>query len=242
MALAHFKDITDTLGHKVGDIVLKEVAERLKSCVRDEDTVARMSGDEFLILLNLPAGSAAATIMAGRIRSSIGRGFVVQGHAVSLSCSIGISIFPDHATKIETLIKNADMAMYNAKQQGQNLVRIFDQSMTTKLIGRMRLENELRWALDRQQMYLMYQPQVNAITGQVAGSEALLRWNHPELGVVAPDRFIPIAESTGLILPIGEWVLRTACKRAKQWQEQGLNLPVAVNVSGVQLRQEGFLQ
>jgi len=239
--LDRFKNINDSLGHKIGDLLLREVAERLKSCVREEDTVARVGGDEYLVLLNPVSTGTAAMAVADRVRSSLCQGFVIQGHALSISCSVGISIYPDHATDTEALIKNADIAMYCAKERGRNVVRMFDQQMNTKLIEQITLENELHGALDRKEMSLVYQAQVKADTERIVGCEALLRWNHPELGPVPPDRFISVAENTGLIIPIGEWVLRTACLQAKQWEAEGLRLPVAVNVSGVQLGERGFL-
>jgi diguanylate cyclase (GGDEF)-like protein/PAS domain S-box-containing protein len=240
--LDRFKHINDFLGHDGGDVLLQQVAERLRSCVRDEDTVARLSGDEYLVLLSSVTTIAQATSLAERVRSTIGKGFVVRQQGLNISCSIGISIFPDHATDIEALIKNADIAMYSAKERGRNVVKVFDENMNAKLTERITLEHELRYALERQEMFLVYQPQVCSRTEQIVGSEALLRWRNHELGVVPPDRFIPVAENTGLIVPIGNWVLKAACAQIRQWQEQGLSLPVAVNVSGLQLRQEGFLE
>jgi len=238
--LDHFKNINDSLGHKMGDALLCEVAERLRSCLRAEDTVARVGGDEYLVLLNSVSSGEAALAVADRIRRAIGRRCVIDGQTLNVSCTVGISLFPDHATDTEALIKNADIAMYCAKERGRNLVRMFDHNMNTMLIERITLETELRGALDRNEMSLVYQAQVSAVHRQIVGCEALLRWNHPQLGSVPPDRFIPVAENTGIIVVLGEWVLWSACHQAKRWEQQGMRLPVAVNVSGVQLRGGGF--
>jgi EAL domain-containing protein (putative c-di-GMP-specific phosphodiesterase class I) len=169
--------------------------------------------------------------------------FVLQGHSFSISCSLGISIFPEHGADSETLIKNADAAMYSAKEGGRNNFQFFTADMNAEAVKRLTLENGLRSALERKELFLMYQPQMDIVTGKITGLEALLRWQHPELGLVPPDQFIGIAENTGMILPIGEWVLRTACSQARKWQDEGLGpVQVAVNVSAVQFRQEGFCQ
>jgi EAL domain-containing protein (putative c-di-GMP-specific phosphodiesterase class I) len=166
---------------------------------------------------------------------------VIQGRSLSISCSIGISIFPEHGTEGETLIKNADAAMYYAKESGRSSVRFFTEDMNAQAVERLTLEHSLRLALGRKELFLVYQPQMDIATGRIVGLEALLRWQHPELGLVSPDKFIRIAENSGLIMPIGEWVLRTACSQARKWQDEGLPaVPVAVNVSAVQFRQEDF--
>jgi EAL domain-containing protein (putative c-di-GMP-specific phosphodiesterase class I) len=167
--------------------------------------------------------------------------FVVQGHTLSVSCSVGISIFPEHGMDAETLIKNADAAMYCAKDNGRNSFRFFTADMNAQVVERLTLERSLRLALDKRELFLVYQPQVDIASGRISGLEALLRWQHPELGLVPPDKFIRVAENSGLILPIGEWVLRTACAQARKWQEEGLPaVTMAVNVSAVQFRQEDF--
>ena len=240
--LDRLKNVNDTLGHRVGDLLLKQVGERLRTCVREQDTVSRFGGDEFLVLLNPISEEFSADTVAERILSAIAREFVIEGHTLNTRCSIGTSIFPDHAADVENLIKNADIAMYSAKENGRNTCRLFDQRMNSRLVERITIENNLRFALSRNELALVYQPEVDILTKQVIGSEALLRWNHPELGLIPPDSFIPIAENTGLILPIGEWVLKSACAQARQWRDEGLNIPVAVNVSAVQLRASGFLQ
>lgn len=170
------------------------------------------------------------------------RPFEIQGHSLTISCSVGISVFPEHGADGEVLIKNADAAMYNAKANGRNNLRFFTSDMSAQVLERITLENSLRSAMGKNELFLAYQPQMEIATGRVTGLEALLRWQHPTLGLVSPDRFIPIAENSGLIVPVGEWVLRTACCQAREWQKQGLpTVSVAVNVSAVQFRQEDFL-
>jgi len=239
--LDRFKIINDSFGHSFGDIVLKEVAKRLKQCTRAQDTVARVGGDEFLIMLNKVEGVADAAIAAERVMQAMGAEFVIQGHSLGMSCSIGISIFPEHGSDGESLIKNADAAMYFAKDAGRNDVRFFTKEMNAQATERLALESALRLALDKGEFFLAYQPQMEIATGSIIGLEALIRWQHPELGLVPPDKFIPIAENNGLILQIGEWVLRTACAQARQWWDDGLPpVPIAVNVSAIQFRQENF--
>jgi EAL domain-containing protein (putative c-di-GMP-specific phosphodiesterase class I) len=166
---------------------------------------------------------------------------VIEGHSLNVSCSMGISIFPEHGADSETLIKNADAAMYSAKESGRNAFQFFSEEMNAQAVERLTLEHGLRTALDKNELFLVYQPQMDVATGTIVGLEALLRWQHPELGAVPPDRFVPIAENSGLILPIGAWVLRAACSQARKWQDEGLcAIPVAVNVSAVQFRQQGF--
>jgi diguanylate cyclase (GGDEF)-like protein/PAS domain S-box-containing protein len=238
-----FKNINDSLGHSVGDLLLQEVAERLKTWGREQDTVARLGGDEFLIMLTNVKDVPDAAVAAERLMDAMTAEFVVQGHVLTVSCSIGISIFPEHGTDCERLIKNADAAMYNSKECGRNNFRFFTEDMNTQVVERLTLENSLRLALEREELFLVYQPQIDMATGRVTGLEALLRWQHAELGLVPPDKFIRIAENSGLIVPIGEWVLRTACAQARQWQQEGLAaVTVAVNVSAIQFRQEGFCE
>jgi diguanylate cyclase (GGDEF)-like protein/PAS domain S-box-containing protein len=239
--LDKFKDINDSRGHSVGDRVLQEVAERLEKYGREQDTAARLGGDEFLIMLTHVKDVSDAAVAAERLIDAITAEFVIQGQALDVSCSIGISIFPEHGADCETLIKNADAAMYSAKADGRNNFRFFTDNMNAQAVERLILESSLRSALTKEQLFLMYQPQVDIATGRITGLEALLRWNHPELGLVPPDKFIRIAENSGQIIHIGEWVLRTACAQARKWQDEGLPaLTVAVNVSAVQFRQESF--
>src|ERR1039457_974001 len=241
--LDRFKTINDSLGHSVGDLVLKEVAERLKKWAREQDTVARVGGDEFLIVLTAVKDASDAAVAAERLMNAMTAEFVAQGHSVGISCSVGISIFPEHGRDGETLIKNADAAMYCAKESGRNNVRFFANDMNAQAVEQLTLENGLRLALEKKELFLVYQPQMEIATGRITGLEALLRWQHPELGLVPPDKFIRIAENSGLIMPIGEWVLRTACSQARKWQDEGLlAVPVAVNVSAIQFRQEDFCE
>ena len=241
--LDSFKIINDSLGHSVGDLLLQEVAERLKKWGREQDTVARLGGDEFLITLTQVKDLADVAVAAERLMDAMTAGFVVQGHSLNVSCSIGVSIFPEHGTDCETLIKNADAAMYGAKECGRNNFRFFAEDMNAQAVERLSLENSLRLALGKKELFLVYQPQLHVATGKVTGLEALLRWQHPDLGLVPPDKFIRIAENSGLIVPIGEWVLRTACRQARKWQDDGLPaVSVAVNVSAVQFRQQGFCE
>jgi diguanylate cyclase (GGDEF)-like protein/PAS domain S-box-containing protein len=239
--LDRFKIINDSLGHSVGDLLLQEVASRLNGCAREQDTVARLSGDEFLIVLTNVQDIPDVAVAAERFMDAMTSGFVIQGHSLSISCSLGVSIFPENGADGETLITNADAAMYRAKEGGRNNFQLFTADMNSQAAERLALENGLRSALARNELFLMYQPQMDLASGRITGLEALLRWQNPEFGLVSPTDFIRIAENSGLIVPIGEWVLRTACTQARKWQDEGLKLvSVAVNVSAVQFRQEGF--
>jgi diguanylate cyclase (GGDEF)-like protein len=241
--LDRFKIINDSLGHSVGDLLLKDVAGRLKSCAREEDTVARLGGDEFLIVLTHVNDISDAAVSADRFMDAMTTRFVIQGHSLILGCSLGISIFPEHGADSETLIKHADAAMYSAKDSGRNNFKFFTADMNAQAVERLTLENGLRLALDKKELFLVYQPQMDIATGKISELEALLRWQHPELGLVPPDKFIRIAESSGLIVPIGEWVLRAACAQARKWQDEGLPaVSMAINVSAVQFRQQGFCE
>ena len=241
--LNRFKDINDSLGHSVGDLLLKEVAARLQKWAREQDTVARAGGDEFVIVLTAAKDGADAAVAAERLMHAMSAGFVVQGRSLSISCSLGISVFPEHGTDSETLIKNADAAMYCAKENGGHNFRFFTDDLNAQAAERLTLENGLRLALEKKELFLVYQPQMEIATGRIIGLEALLRWQHPDLGLVPPDKFIRIAENSGLIMPIGEWVLRTACSQARKWQDEGLPaVSVAVNVSAVQFRQADFCE
>ena len=241
--LDRFKNVNDSLGHSVADLLLQEVAERLKRFGRELDTVARLGGDEFLVVLNGIKDVPDAAVAADRLIKSMSAGFVIQGHPITVTCSVGISIFPEHGADGETLIKNADAAMYCAKEKGRNNFQFFSEDMNAQVVERLALESSLRLALDKKELFLMYQPQMDIATGRIIGLEALARWQHPVLGLVPPHKFIRVAENTGLIRPIGEWVLRTACSQARKWQDDGLTaVSVAVNVSPVQFRQEDFCE
>jgi diguanylate cyclase (GGDEF)-like protein/PAS domain S-box-containing protein len=241
--LDRFKDINDSFGHSVGDLLLQNIAERFKSGVRKQDTVGRLGGDEFLIVLTNVKEIAYASVAAERFMHAMSAEFVIQGHSLSISCSIGISMFPEDGMDSESLLRNADAAMYSAKESGRNNFRFFTEDMNAQAVERVTLENGLRLALDKKELFLVYQPQMNIATGKIIGLEALLRWQHPTLGLMPPDRFIRIAENCGLIVPIGEWVLRTVCAQARKWQDEGIPaVSIAINVSTVQFRQKGFCE
>jgi diguanylate cyclase (GGDEF)-like protein/PAS domain S-box-containing protein len=241
--LDQFKTVNDSLGHSLGDLLLQDVAERLKAGSRELDTVARLGGDEFVLILTTVKDLADVAVAAERFVELMTEEFVVQGHPLNISCSLGISIFPEDGSDCEALIKNADAAMYCAKENGRNTFRFFTEDINVEVAERLTLENSLRLALKKNELFLMYQPQMDIATGRITGLEALLRWQHPDLGLVPPDKFIRIAENSGLIVPIGLWVLRTACSQARKWQDEGLlSVPVAVNVSAVQFRQRGFCE
>lgn len=239
--LDRFKLVNDTLGHSFGDVLLQEVAERLKKWVREQDTVARVGGDEFVIMLPGVQSAQDAVSAADRLMDLVTAGFSIHGHSINVTCSVGISMFPDNGEDGETLVKNADAAMYKAKQIGPNNIELFTEDLNIQMVERLKLESGLRLAIERNEFFLLYQPQLDLASGEIIGVESLIRWQHPELGLIPPDKFIGIAENSGLIVPIGEWVLRTACQQARQWQIEGLPaIPIAVNVSAIQFRQDGF--
>ncbi len=246
--LDHFKVINDTKGHAIGDLLLLEMAKRLKSCVRHEDTVARLGGDEFVIMLETlgtDESQAAATAdkIGEKILESVTQPCLLAGYEYHGSLSIGISLFMGHESSSDEIIKHADAAMYQAKNSGRSTLRFFDPHMQAALELRLTMESELRHALPDNQLKLYYQVQVDT-SNRLLGAEALLRWDHPQRGLISPDRFIPMAEDSGLILPIGDWVLRTACLQLKAWEHHPLtqNLMVAVNVSARQFRQPDFVE
>lgn len=252
--LDNFKRINDTLGHSVGDELLRNVARRIAHCLRSSDTVsrslpedyeeqhlARLGGDEFTVLLADLQQQEDALIVANRIREELVKPMQLEDHKLIITPSIGISLFPQDGEDVVSLLKNADMAMYFAKRTGRNNVQFFEGSMNEQALLRMNLENELRHAIERGEMSLNYQPQIDVATGGLTGLEALLRWNNFTLGNVPPLDFIPVAEDSGLIIPIGEWVLRTACRQTKSWLDAGLGMGrIAVNVSVLQFVQKDF--
>lgn len=248
--LDRFKFVNDSLGHSTGDRLLKAVAERLKGCVREGDTVARLGGDEFVVILEDMAQPQDAALVAQKILESFVRPFRVEipqegGDAQEFffTTSIGISLYPGDGDDAQALLKNADTAMYRAKERGGNNYQFFAREMDTRAHKRLGLENALHRALEQEQFVLHYQPQVELASGRVVGVEALLRWNHPEQGLVGPAEFIPLLEETGLIVPVGEWVLRAACAQAEAWRGAGLpRLRMAVNLSARQLRHERFAE
>ncbi len=239
--LDHFKVINDTLGHPVGDLLLKEAAARLGHCTREDDTVARLGGDEFTVLLEDQAGTRGAGVIAQKIIAAIEERFILNGHEVFVTASIGIAIYPADGSDATTLLKNADSALYRAKEQGRNNYQYYTQELTARAMERLAMETDLRHALERNELMVYYQPQVDLYNGQTIGMEALLRWQHPERGMIPPAVFIPLAEETTLIIPIGEWVLRTACTRLKAWLDAGLpKIRVAVNLSSRQFNQKNL--
>jgi diguanylate cyclase (GGDEF)-like protein len=234
--LDRFKNINDSLGHQVGDMLLKEVAARMQGCIRKGDTLSRLGGDEFVVTLEGLQQAEDAIQVASKIIKALARPFEIGGHTLNTSCSIGISIFPDDADDDRALMKNADTAMYHAKEKGRNNYQFFSPEMNVRAVERHNLETALRLALERQEFSLHFQPQVDIRTSKVVGVEALLRWHHPERGLLSPATFIAVAEESGLIEPIGQWVLRSACQRAKAWQDAGYPpLKMAVNISARQL-------
>ena len=237
--LDHFKSVNDTLGHPIGDELLKLVADRLRGCTREPDTIARLGGDEFAIIMTQLQQPADAASLSRRIRDSIIKPYQVDGHQIISDISIGISIAPIDGTEPDQLLKNADMALYGAKAEGRGMYRFFELEMDTRMKERRNLEMDLRHALVNNQLELHYQPLVNLQTNEITALEALLRWNHPTRGLISPGEFVPIAEETGLIVPIGEWVLRTACKETTHWPD---HVKVAVNLSPAQVKSRGLLK
>jgi diguanylate cyclase (GGDEF)-like protein/PAS domain S-box-containing protein len=238
-----FKHINDSLGHPIGDRLLQSVARRLVNCVRGSDTVSRQGGDEFVILLSEVEQSEHAAVTARRMLNAVAETHSIDQHDLHITASIGVSVYPDDGLDAETLIKNADTAMYQAKEDGRQSYRFFKREMNVRAVERQSIEESLRSALERQEFALHYQPKINLITGEITGAEALIRWTHPTRGLVSPAQFIPIAEDSGLILPIGRWGLREACKQAQAWLSMGLNLKtMAVNISAVEFRNEHFLK
>ncbi|GAB3493262.1 hypothetical protein GCM10027399_12900 [Curvibacter fontanus] len=240
--LDNFKTINDSLGHAVGDALLQEIAVRLGACVRETDTISRQGGDEFLIVLSDLGGTEAIPPVLLKIRERLQAPFAVDGHELTTSASIGVALYPDDGRDFETLLKRADTAMYRAKDAGRNHYRFFDEQMNVEAVELLRLKSGLRRALAQGEFELHYQPQFELTSGRVIGAEALIRWRHPEDGLISPARFIPVAEDSGLIVPIGEWVIQEACRQAMAWRAAGLpSLVMAVNLSAVQFRR-GDLQ
>jgi len=237
-----FKHINDSLGHPIGDKLLQSIGKRLVDCVRGSDTVSRQGGDEFVVLLSEVAQPEDAAISAVRLLQAVAEAHSIDKHDLHVSASIGMSVYPDDGLDAETLIKNADTAMYQAKENGRQSYQFFKPSMNVRAVERQSIEESLRRAMERQEFTLNYQPTIDLRTGEITGAEALLRWTHPVRGPVPPAQFIPVAEDCGLILPIGKWVLREACKQARAWQDAGLTLStIAVNISAMEFRDDKFL-
>ena len=241
--LDQFKTVNDSLGHPIGDQLLQQVAARLSESVREEDTVARLGGDEFVVLLEALADTTFASDIAKKILHGMARPYVLDGNELVVSGSIGISACPGDGEDATTLLRNADTAMYRAKDEGRNTFRFYSAELTQTARERLTLESEMRRALERQEFMLFFQPQVDVASGRLVGAEALVRWRHPDSGLVPPARFIPLAEETGLILPLGEWVLYAACERYQAWREAGLpEFTLAVNLSPRQFRQKNLVR
>jgi len=243
LEVSRFKMMNDSLGKVFGDRLLQEVAERIRAVLGEKATVARLGGAEFGIVLPYIEGADEVRQFAQQLLIAVGADFSFLGHSLNVCCNLGVSIFPEDGQDAQTLMERADVALYSAREQGSNEFQFFSEKIDNQIRERLRLENDLRHALERHELFLVYQPQIDTRTGGVSGLEALLRWRHPDLGLVPPNDFIGVAESSGLITPIGEWVLRTACWQARAWQDAGLApVPIAVNVSAIQLRQRGFCE
>ena len=237
-----FKHINDSLGHAVGDKLLQSIGKRLVDCVRIADTVSRQGGDEFVVLLSEVDFAEDAAILARRLLRAVAEAHPINNHDLHITTSIGVSVYPHDGLDAETLIKNADTAMYQAKENGRQSYQFFKSGMNVRAMERQSIEASLRRALERHEFSLHYQPKVNLSTGEITGTEALIRWTHPVRGLVSPSQFIPVAEDCGMILPIGIWVLHEACRQAREWLDEGLSLgTIAVNISAMQFRNDQFV-
>ncbi len=242
MDLDRFKAINDSLGHIAGDELLQEVARRLSSLTRREDTLARLGGDEFVLLIHEVSGARDAEVVARKVLAHVAQPTTLSGMDVHVSPSVGISICPDDGQDAETLLQHADAAMYHAKKKGRNTFQFFAPAMNAFARERLELESGLRAALAQREFELHYQPKVDVATGKIESAEALIRWRHPSKGLVPPGAFIALAEETGLIVPMGQWVLHEACRQARAWQDQGLHMRIAVNLSARQFRQDNLIE
>lgn len=242
MDIDGFKDVNDSLGHACGDTLIRELGSRLQGLLRSSDTLCRATGDEFVILMPDVENAESVGLLAERILNGLQRPFLLHGHLQTISLSLGAAVAPHDGQDCETLLRNAETAMYQAKQDGRQTWRFFDSTMNQQALARLQLLNDLRQAIAQHQLQLYYQPQIDLASGRLSGVEALVRWQHPVRGMISPAEFIPAAEESRLIIPLGEWVLRQACAQAASWQRQGLALPqVAVNISAIQL-QHGHLE
>ena len=241
--LDHFKQINDSLGHPAGDALLQTFADRLRSTTRDTDTVSRQGGDEFLVLLTDIRDSDDIAPIVEKIMHTLAQPCLLAGQEMSISCSVGLAVYPEDGTDFDTLIRNADAAMYNAKEAGRNTFRFYSQQMNEDAVQRLDIQNRLRRALERKEFVLHYQPLIDLSDSRIVGAEALIRWNCPELGMQPPGVFIPVAEDSGLIVEIGEWVLREACRQARAWQDAGhRELVLAVNLSPLQFARGNLVE
>jgi diguanylate cyclase (GGDEF)-like protein/PAS domain S-box-containing protein len=239
--LDHFKHINDSLGHLIGDQLLKAVAQRIGPCIRNSDTVSRQGGDEFIVLLSEMTRVEDAGLIAEKIRLAVMQPYTIEGHFLHLTASIGVSVYPNDGQDAKALIQYADTAMYHAKEKGRNNSQFFKDDMNVRAAERQIITEDLRHALSRTEFFLVYQPTINLVTGAVTSFEALIRWRHPARGILSPAAFIPIAEECGLVIPIGEWVLREACAQAKKWLAADLKFEtIAVNISAVEFHSDRF--
>ena len=240
--LDNFKNVNDSIGHTYGDRLLKITADRIQGCLRGSDTVARIGGDEFVVILPLVTGAEDVSKVAAKILDCLNKTVRFEEHEIYSSASIGISVFPDDGATADELLKNADIALYQAKERGRNNFQFFSKEMNVQALTRQLIESSMRQAITRDEFYLVYQPQFDIGSRRVVGLEALLRWHHPQKGNIYPLHFIAIAEETGMIIPIGEWVLRTACRQARAWHDAGYPwLRIAVNISARQFKQDTFV-
>jgi diguanylate cyclase (GGDEF)-like protein/PAS domain S-box-containing protein len=238
-----FKHVNDSLGHPIGDRLLQSIAKRLVNCLRGSGTVSRQGGDEFIVLLSDMDHGEDAAATANRMLEAVAEPHSIDQHDLHVSASIGVSVYPNDGSDAETLIKNADMAMYQAKENGRQSYQFFEPAMNVRAVRRQSIEESLRRAVERQEFALHYQPKVDLATGAITGAEALIRWTHPVRGMISPAEFIPVAEDCGLILPIGAWVLREACRQGRAWLDAGLPaMTIAVNVSAMEFRNKTFLE
>lgn len=241
--LDNFKEINDVLGHVIGDGLLIEISKKLKECIRESDTLSRMGGDEFVILLPNLTNQNVVQLIAEKILMTLAHGIDVEGNLLHTGCSIGISMFPEEGEDFDTLLKKSDTAMYHAKSGGRNTYRYFTTQMNVDAVARMNMQQQLRNALNEGEFELHYQPQYSIVTGKTIGAEALLRWHNKEMGEIPPDRFIPIAEETGLIVPIGNWVINEVCRQIHEWDLKGYpQMVVAINLSAVQFKRSDLLR
>jgi diguanylate cyclase (GGDEF)-like protein len=241
--LDHFKNINDSLGHLIGDQLLRAVALRITPCVRSSDTVSRQGGDEFIVLLSEISQAEDAALIADQIRLAVLEPYTIENHRLHLTASIGVSVYPEDGADPETLIRCADAAMYHAKERGRNRSQFFKEKMNLHAMERQTIRDDLHHALEHGEFLLDYQPKVNLVSGAITGVEALIRWHHPSRGLLLPLEFIQIAEDCGLIVQIGQWVLRAACIQAQKWLAGGIGFgTMAVNISAVEFRNERFLE
>ena len=241
--LDNFKNVNDSLGHHAGDILLKQVAAMFSACMREGDTVARLGGDEFVVILDSMTSEDDAWMVSQKILKLMTKPLTIEGHELLVTCSIGIALYPKDGEDAKALLQSADGALYLAKNKGRNNAQFCTTEMNAKALERLTLENDLRQAINRQEFLLHYQPRVDLISGDITGMEALVRWQHPIQGLLYPTKFIPVAEESGLIVPLGEWVLRTACEQNKAWQRAGLKpVSIAVNLSARQFKQQDLVE